>query len=74
MKQEKGKDIMVMGGGELAASLFEAGVIDEVGFNIHPTVLGNGIPAFKKNVATDRSGIDRMQSYEKWVCVCLLQG
>ena len=48
MKQEEGKDIMIMGGGELAASLFEAGVIDEVGFNIHPTILGSGIPAFKK--------------------------
>ncbi|MFL6468149.1 MAG: dihydrofolate reductase family protein [Pyrinomonadaceae bacterium] len=48
MKREKGKDIMVMGGGELARSLFEAGVIDEVGFNIHPVLLGGGIPAFHK--------------------------
>lgn len=48
LKKEKGKDIMVMGGGELAASLFEAGVIDEVGFNVHPVLLGSGIPAFHK--------------------------
>jgi dihydrofolate reductase len=48
MKREKGKDICVMGGGELARSLFEAGVIDEVGFNIHPTLLGSGVPAFHK--------------------------
>ena len=48
MKQENGKDIMVMGGGELAASLFQAGVIDEVGFNVHPVLLGGGIPAFHK--------------------------
>ncbi len=48
LKQEAGKDIMVMGGGELAATLFEAGVVDEVGFNIHPIVLGSGIPAFHK--------------------------
>ena len=48
MKRETGKDIMVMGGGELAQSLFEAGVIDEVGFNIHPVLLGGGIPAFHK--------------------------
>jgi dihydrofolate reductase len=46
LKQKEGKDIMVMGGGELAASLFEAGVIDEVGFNVHPVLLGSGIPAF----------------------------
>jgi len=48
MKGEEGKDIMVMGGGELAQSLFEAGLIDEVGFNIHPVLLGSGIPAFHK--------------------------
>lgn len=48
IKSEEGKDIMVMGGGDLARSLFEAGVIDEVGFNIHPVLLGSGIPAFHK--------------------------
>jgi dihydrofolate reductase len=35
-----------MGGGELAKSLFEAGLIDEIGFNIHPVLLGSGIPLF----------------------------
>ena len=29
-----------------ARSLFEAGLIDEVGFNIHPVLLGSGIPLF----------------------------
>lgn len=46
IKEEEGKDIMVMGGGELARSLFEAGLIDEFGFNIHPLLLGSGPPAF----------------------------
>ena len=46
LKQEDGKDICVMGGGELARSLFEAGLIDEIGFSIHPVVLGSGIPLF----------------------------
>lgn len=46
LKQQDGKDICVMGGGELARSLFEAGLIDEVGFNIHPVLLGQGIPLF----------------------------
>lgn len=46
LKLEKGKDICVMGGGELARTLFEADLIDEVGFNIHPVLLGAGIPAF----------------------------
>lgn len=46
LKEQDGKDICVMGGGELARSLFEAGLIDEVGFNIHPVLLGQGIPLF----------------------------
>ena len=46
LKQQDGKDICVMGGGELARSLFEARLIDEVGFNIHPVLLGKGIPLF----------------------------
>lgn len=46
LKEEEGKDICVMGGGLLAKSLFEADVIDEIGFNIHPILLGSGIPLF----------------------------
>ena len=46
LKKQEGKDILVMGGGDLARSLFEADLIDEVGFNIHPVLLGSGIPLF----------------------------
>jgi dihydrofolate reductase len=46
LKEEKGKDICVLGGGLLAKSLFEADLIDEIGFNIHPVLLGSGIPIF----------------------------
>ncbi len=46
LKQEDGKDICIMGGGLLAKSLFEANLIDEIGFNIHPVLLGSGIPLF----------------------------
>jgi dihydrofolate reductase len=46
LKQRDGKDICLMGGGELARALFEADLIDEIGFNIHPVLLGAGIPLF----------------------------
>jgi dihydrofolate reductase len=46
LKQQDGKDIMVMGGGELGNALLEAGVVDEIGFNIQPVLLGSGIPLF----------------------------
>jgi dihydrofolate reductase len=48
LKRRKGKGICVMGGGELAKSLFEAGLIDEVGLNVHPVLLGSGIPLFHR--------------------------
>lgn len=46
LKEQDGKGICVLGGGELARSLLEAGVIDEVGANVHPVLLGTGIPLF----------------------------
>jgi len=46
LKAQDAKDICLMGGGELARSLFEADLIDEIGFNIHPLLLGNGVPLF----------------------------
>lgn len=46
LKRREGKGICMMGGGELARSLFEAGAIDEVGLNIHPLLLGAGVPLF----------------------------
>ena len=46
LKQKKGKGIVVFGGGELAKSLFEADLIDEVVLNVHPVILGSGIPLF----------------------------
>jgi len=47
LKEKPGKGICVMGGGELAQSLLAAGVIDEVGMNMHPILLGSGVPLFR---------------------------
>jgi dihydrofolate reductase len=47
LKAREGKGICVMGGGEVARALFEADLIDEVGLNIHPVLLGSGIPLFQ---------------------------
>ena len=47
LKEKPGKGICVMGGGELAQSLLAAGVVDEVGMNVHPVLLGSGVPLFR---------------------------
>jgi dihydrofolate reductase len=46
LKAEDGKDICLMCGGILAKPLLEAGLIDEIGLNIHPVLLGSGVPLF----------------------------
>jgi dihydrofolate reductase len=46
LKSKKGKGICLFGGGELARALFEADLIDEVVLNIHPVLLGSGVPLF----------------------------
>lgn len=56
LKQRPGKDICVMGGGEFGRTLFDADLIDVVGMNIHPLLLGSGTPLFhslKKQVNLD---------------------
>ena len=47
LKQARGRDICLMGGGELAQSLLAAGLVDRIGLNIQPILLGAGIPTFR---------------------------
>ena len=47
LREEEGGDICLMGGGVLARSLLAAGLVDEVGLNIHPLLLGDGVPFFR---------------------------
>ncbi|HKO63302.1 MAG TPA: dihydrofolate reductase family protein [Pyrinomonadaceae bacterium] len=69
LKQEEGKDICMMGGGLLAKPLLEADLIDEIGFNIHPVLLGSGIPVFHEM----RRQIDlELIDCQQWKSGCVL--
>ncbi|HRW75277.1 MAG: dihydrofolate reductase [Lewinellaceae bacterium] len=46
LKAEEGKPIWLVGGGQINAILFEAGLVDEIILSIHPTILGRGIHLF----------------------------
>lgn len=46
LKFEVGKDIWLVGGGELTAMLLNANLIDEMQICTVPIILGNGIPLF----------------------------
>jgi dihydrofolate reductase len=42
IKRQEGGGIILMGGGELASTLLEGGLVDELSLNIHPLLFGNG--------------------------------
>ena len=47
IKGEQGGGILVMGGGEIGSALIAADLVDEIGFSVHPVLLGGGVPAFQ---------------------------
>jgi dihydrofolate reductase len=46
LKDAPGGRICLLGGGALARTLLDADLVDEVRLNIHPIVLGGGVPTF----------------------------
>jgi len=46
LRKRRGKDIWLMGGGELARAFLTADLVDELHLGIIPVLLGQGIPLF----------------------------
>lgn len=51
LKQRPGKDIYLMGGARITASLLDAGLVDELRLIVHPLIAGEGKALF---ATTDR--------------------
>jgi dihydrofolate reductase len=49
LKSQKGKNIWLVGGGQINTLLLNAGLIDEIIVSIHPIILGQGLPVFAGN-------------------------
>jgi dihydrofolate reductase len=47
LKQQPGKDIIIMGSPSLAHSLMQLGLIDEYSITVQPVLIGSGLPLFK---------------------------
>ena len=48
IKHQPGKDLVIFGGANLAASFFHEGLIDELQIIVNPVVLGSGTPLFQR--------------------------
>lgn len=49
LRNQEGKDIWLVGGGELTSALLTAKLIDEIQICYFPIILGKGIPLFPSN-------------------------
>ena len=49
LKELKGKDIWLLGGGKMTQTLLEENIIDEMIITIIPVILGSGIPLFESS-------------------------
>jgi dihydrofolate reductase len=52
LKEKRGRDIWLFGGGELFRSLLDAGLVDTVELAVMPVLLGAGIPVLPPGAAT----------------------
>ena len=60
-----GKDIWLMGGGEIAREFLAAGLVDEIHLGVVPTLLGEGIPLFPAGFAQQNLELIENRSYSK---------
>ncbi len=60
LKRQQGKDITVLGSGELVRSLLRGGLLDELTLMVHPLVLGAGKRLFEDGA--DRKSLELVDS------------
>jgi dihydrofolate reductase len=58
-----GRDIWIVGGGELIREFLDARLVDEMTIAVHPVVLGGGAPLFPPGSARRRLRLAQVRSY-----------
>ncbi|PYP78082.1 MAG: dihydrofolate reductase [Gemmatimonadetes bacterium] len=62
LRAQPGKDVWLMGGGDIIASFLDAGAIDEFVINVVPVFIGDGIPLIarrERDVSLDLRSVER---------------
>jgi dihydrofolate reductase len=71
LKKERGKDIWLMGGGDLFRSLLALGLVDVVQVGMIPVLLGAGIPLLPAPADTARLKLTTSRVYQRTGTVML---
>ena len=64
LKEGPGKDIWLVGGGQLNTAMLNEGLIDEIILTVFPLVLGEGIPLFAPGAARSQFKTVACEVYE----------
>jgi len=67
LREEPGKDIWLMGGGELIASFLDAQAIDEFVVSVAPVFIGDGIPLIARRHRHVSLDLHSVESFEDGV-------
>ncbi len=67
LKNEKGKNIWIVGGGELLQSFIKEKLIDELIITVAPTIIGTGISLFKEGNYELELSLKRTRRFNQFV-------
>jgi dihydrofolate reductase len=73
VKQKKGKDIWLMGGGELTREFLREDQVDELYLGVVPVLIGEGIPAFPGGFPQRGFKLVENKSYSKGLIALLYE-
>ena len=65
LKQAKGKDIWLFGGGELFKSLFELRLVEEIEVALIPVLLGDGLPLLPRSDQRAKLKLIKQRLFQK---------
>ncbi len=57
----KGRNVWIVGGGELAGEFADAGLLDEIILSVAPVALGSGAPLLPRRITSSRLRLSRVE-------------
>lgn len=67
LKSQDGKNIWIVGGGELLHSFIQEKLVDELIITVAPSLLGKGVPLFREGDYQLDLSLKRMRSFNQFV-------